>query len=435
MPHRRAPDGELVLPQTSVIDDALVGSRNRGRAAVRVLVAAAIAVAVISAPGAPSGPAWVALAVAAIYIAVSTVHVWRIPSTDVRTRADLRRALFDVVAMSGIACTVEEPRTAVLLLLCAIPLGHSLTLSASAVAAITAAAVSAVFAIWTSGILFDAYGLSDGALLLIAFALGWCGLVACLIAVERERRSIRISELSGSVQEMLGQAIRAEEMERQRVADLLHDDVLQILLATRHDIADAMDGELSLLPDARAGLEAATRRLRETIGGLRTDGVAAHSLGDGVRLLAAQSAERRSFDVNIDVEPALDDIHHPLLLSVVRDLLRDAERASAPTQLDLRLYEEDDLLLLVMRHDDRRFALGLDFTSDDDGELLEAVDHRVRAVAGTFAIERSADGHRDLRVVIPVRPPAEPGPEGPHRSTSPLGAGILRAAPPRTETS
>jgi signal transduction histidine kinase len=341
-----------------------------------------------------------------------------------------------VHAIAAIACTVQEPRTAVLLFLCALPLGHSLTLTSSAVAAMTAGAVSAVFAIWASGVLFDTYGLSDGALVLVAFALGWCGLVGCLIAVERERRSLRISELSGSVQDMLRQAIRAEEMERQRVADLLHDDVLQILLATRHDIADAMDGELSLLPDARAGLEAATRRLRETIGGLRTDGVAAHSLGDGVRLLAAQSAERRSFEVDVDVEPALDAIHQPLLLSVVRDLLRDAERSSAPTRLSLRLYEEHDQLVLVMRHDDRRFALGLDFTSDDDDELLEAVEHRVKAVAGTFVVERSAgDGHRDLHVVIPVRPPDEPGPEGPQRSTTTLGAGLLRGALPRTETS
>lgn len=410
----------------ATFDDTLAGSRNRGRAIIRVMVAAALAIVVVSSPTEPGTPALVALYGAAVYIAVTSVLVWRIPVSQVSTIADLRRALLDVLAITAVAATVEDPRTAVLLFLCAIPLGHSLTLTASAVAGITAAGVTAAFALWTSGVVFDAYGLSDGSLLLVAFALGWCGLVACLIAVERERRSVRISELSGSVQEMLRQAIRAEETERQRVADLLHDDVLQILLTTRHDIADAMDGELELLPDARAGLEAATRRLRETIGGLRTEGVAAHSLGAGVRLLTEQAAARRSSTADVQVDRRLEDVHHPLLLSVVRDLLRDAERTSAPTRLAVRIAAQDGMLVMTMVHDDRRFALGLDFTSDDEDDVLAAVDHRVRAVAGAFTVTRGVDGDRTLRVVLPIRPPDDPAPSGTPPPSDPLRAELPR---------
>ncbi|WP_022930630.1 sensor histidine kinase [Patulibacter americanus] len=425
-PDHRSPE---LVPRTAAatFDDTLAGSRNRGRAVIRVMVAAALGIVVVSSPTEPDTAALVALYATAIYIAVTSVLVWRIPVSQVSTVADLRRALLDVVAITAVAATVEDPRTAVLLFLCAIPLGHSLTLTASAVAGITAAGVTAAFALWTTGVLFDdAYGLSDGALLLVAFALGWCGLVACLIAVERERRSIRISELSGSVQEMLRQAIRAEETERQRVADLLHDDVLQILLTTRHDIADAMDGELELLPDARAGLEAATRRLRETIGGLRTEGVAAHSLGAGVRLLTEQAAARRGSTAEVQVDRRLEDIHHPLLLSVVRDLLRDAERTSAPTRLAVRIAAQDGMLVLTMVHDDRRFALGLDFTSDDEDDVLAAVDHRVRAVTGAFTVTRGVDGDRTLRVVLPIRPPDDPAPSGTPTPSDPLRAELPR---------
>jgi signal transduction histidine kinase len=340
-----------------------------------------------------------------LYVLVTTITSWRRDRagwfTDHDRRSDVVRALADVLVICVVAGAVNEPRVAVLLILCAIPLGYGLTLPASAVAVVTAVAVTGCLAVWATGPLLNTGGISEGSLLLVAFALSWCGLVACLIAVERERRAQRITKLSESVRDMLQQALRAEANERSRVADLLHDDVLQLLLATRHDISDAIDGDLELLPEARAGIEAATRRLRATIVALRDEGTGDLPVGESLRALADDAGGARGVEVSVDVDPALDGLRNPVLVSAARDLIRDAESSSAAPNVCIRASRSGAAILLVVSHDDRRFALGLDVTADA-AELLHDVEARVNALDGTLDVEHNDAGARTVTIRVPV---------------------------------
>lgn len=407
-PGRRAPAGPASAPGgTGRLDVALSVAGLQARAVFRLLASAAIAVVLLTrADDNPQAAATIVPVVVALYVLVSTASAW--PSRGAAgtragsRRADVVRALLDVAAVAAIAASVNEPRVIVLLLLCAIPLGYGLTLPAATVAMLTAVAVVGCVLVWATTGPFGTVDLDAGTLLLLAFALAWCGLVACLIAVEREHRARRIAKLSGSVRDMLGQALRAESSERARVADLLHDDVLQLLLATRHDISDAIDGDLDLLPEARAGIEAATRRLRETIVALRDEGSGDESLGVALRGLADDPTRPRAIPVAVHVDPAIVDERHPVLVAVARDAVRDAEATSAPTRMSLRVTAVGDELLLVLEHDDRRHALGV---ASDPSEALAEIATRVRAVDGVLEVRRGPAGVRTMTVRLPARPP------------------------------
>lgn len=389
---------------TELLDVALSAAGLQARAVFRVVAAVAVGVVLLARfDENPHAAATVVPLLAGVYVLVTTVLAW--PHGDgvrpwARSReADVVRALLDIAALCAVAASINEPRVTVLLLLCAVLLGYGLTLPASTVATLTAVAVTGCLVVWgTTGPLGTA-ALDEGVLLLLAFALAWCGLVACLIAVERERRARRITKLSASVRDMLRQALRAEASERARVADLLHDDVLQLLLATRHDISDAIDGDLELLPEARSGLEAATRRLRATVNALRDEGAEDETLGTALRGLADDPTGPRDATVDVEVDGALANERHPVLVAAARDVVRDAEATSAPTTVVLRAAVQHGDVVLVVQHDDRRRALGLDA---EESHLIADVATRTAALDGTFDVRHSPAGVRTVTIRLPL---------------------------------
>jgi signal transduction histidine kinase len=379
------------------------------RTVVRGTVAVTIAVLVLLGDGGTSAITLVVLGVALLYVATSTVAARRVTTASGREAADVARAFGDVVALCAVIVAVDHPPADLLLFLCAVPLGHSLTLPANVIAAVTAASVVGALAIWATGVAVHPEPVTNSDLLITSFGLVWAGLVSCLIALERERRATRITELSGTLQDLIAQVITAEETERARVADLLHDDVLQLLLVTRHDVTDALDGDTDALPRAADGIDLATRHLRRTVGGLRSEGVSARRLGDGLDQLAAQTAERRGCEVAVEVAAELRDGEHPVILSLGRDLLREIERRSTATTIEIRAFTRNRDVVLAVRHDDPRY-MGLR-ASDGPSDLLTAVDQRARAVGGSFVVSRTPDGTRLFTVLAPLVPSPAPNPD------------------------
>lgn len=429
---------DAALQSRPRLTDRISPTSEVTRTLFRLSVALLIVVIVLRGDGAVSASTLIVLIAAGLYLVTSTLLAWRPAARTSGEREELTRAIGDVLAIGAISLAAENPHSALLLVLCAIPLGHSLTLSATALAAVSAIAITVALAAWGVGIVTGLAGITDGDLLLVAFALGWSGLISCLIAIERERRANRIEELSGTLQELIGQVITAEETERRRVADLLHDDVLQLLMVTRHDVTDALEGDMTALPSAGQGIDAATRHLRETIGGLRTEGVASQRLGDGIQQLADQAARRRGFAIQVKVAPDLQDEHHPLLLSLGRDLLRDAERNSAATRMTLGILREDDDLVLVLGHDDPRFGMRL--AEPEARDAFVAIDQRTRAVGGSFKVLRLEDGRRLFTIRIPARAntheAAEPRPHrfpGLDRLRSPDGTSTTEHHQPKVQ--
>jgi signal transduction histidine kinase len=385
-----------------LIQRALGLAGLQARAVFRVLAAVAVgSLLLVNASRNEAIAATVVPVLAGLYVLVSTALSWPRDGRARRPRVDVLRAVLDTTAVCAVALAVREPRVAVLLVLCAIPLGYGLTLTASSVVGLTATAVAGCLVVWATGPVLGAQGIGDASLVLLAFAITWCGLVAGLIALERERRAARIARLSASVRDMLHQTLRAEANERTRVADLLHDDVLQLLLTTRHDITDAIDGDLDLLPDARAGLEAATRRLRETIVALREEGDDNLPLGEALSALSVDPVDGRGTRVAVEVERSVGALQNPVLAAAARDLVREAEGPSAARAVAIDLRREEQHVVLVVRHEDRRFDLGLKLPAGA-ADTLNDVAARIHALDGSLDVDHGPDGERVITIRVPV---------------------------------
>ena len=84
--------------------------------------------------------------------------------------------------------------------------------------------------------------------------LAWIGAAATLLSILLARHERVVEALLATRQRLVVEALAAEDRERKRLSEDLHDGPLQTLLAARHDLEDVVHG--------RAGGPAAGRSRR-----------------------------------------------------------------------------------------------------------------------------------------------------------------------------
>lgn len=156
---------------------------------------------------------------------------------------------------------------------------------------------------------------------------------------ERER-------LIGERQALLERSLTAADHERRRIAEHLHDDAVQALIATmlRLDHA-AATGSTEPLGRARRTLEDAVRSLRLNIMELAPFDIS----DDGIEAAVAAYAEQllEADGVEADVEIDLDDEHaigHDVLLAsyqIVREALANVRRHAQASHVTVAIRRED----------------------------------------------------------------------------------------------
>ena len=218
---------------------------------------------------------------------------------------------------------------------------------------------------------------------------------AALLADARVREAER-SRLSD-------QLITAEQDERRRLANELHDGAVQSLSG----VALLLDAGLNSIEEGR-GQEAqeiigrALERHRATIGQLRNlsfnlEPVVLRDQGFGpaVRALTDQIALAHRMHVEVDVEAAerLAEKTQAAMYQIIREALDQAVRRGPPENLSLTMRETADG--------------GVDMTIADDapGERrrrsLEELAERARSLNGDLTVDQGETGGTTLRVVLP----------------------------------
>jgi two-component system NarL family sensor kinase len=204
-------------------------------------------------------------------------------------------------------------------------------------------------------------------------------------------------------QEHLAETILAEQEERRRLADLLHDGPVQQLSA----LAQMVDAGLAaireqeneradeILARALALARNATRELRELCEDLEPRALRELGFTAAVGALARRVSTRSGVDVDLDVVHGdeLGEYAQTALFQIIRDTLDQAVRRGAPTRIDVSVRATE--------------AGGAELVVSDDGPperrstVLEALAERAAALNARFTSEVRFPRGSTIRIELP----------------------------------
>ena len=236
--------------------------------------------------------------------------------------------------------------------------------------------------------------------------LAWLGLAASLLAYLLERREQDVGRLLAARQLLVAEAIAAEERERKRLSEDLHDDAIQLLLAARHDLEDAATDDPTG-PESRAydAVTAVMRRLRQAISELHPYLLDRAGIESALTQAAERAARRGGFELDVQVDrdgPAPSD---QLLLRCGSELLVNVARHARASHVELELRRVGGEDVLTVTDDGCGFDEAVLEDRLREGHIgVLSLRERAEAVGGALEIV-TAPG-RGTRIT--VRVPAEP---------------------------
>lgn len=128
----------------------------------------------------------------------------------------------------------------------------------------------------------------------------------------------------------------AEDRARRRIAQLIHDDALQSLLAANQDLIEAAPGRIGVTR-AHEVVSATIEHLREAMLALHPVTLERGGLESALGAVARQAERQGGFEVDLAVAPEALERNDALVLAVARELLSNAARHSGATKVELRV--------------------------------------------------------------------------------------------------
>jgi len=186
---------------------------------------------------------------------------------------------------------------------------------------------------------------------------------------------------------LVAQVIDAEDQGRRRIAQLIHDDSLQALLAANQELIEAAPGRAQV-ERAHEVVEATISRLREAMMALHPVTLEQGGFEQALGAVARQAGRQGSFGVSIDLDPQALGVADELMLALARELLTNAARHSEASAVEVRLWREGDAIALEVADDGRGMTASRREEALAEGHIgLASVNERVRAAGGVFEIE------------------------------------------------
>jgi PAS domain S-box-containing protein len=227
----------------------------------------------------------------------------------------------------------------------------------------------------------------------------------------RAARALRESERMR--REVVASMLQAEEVERSRIATELHDDTVQVMIASlmamdRVALVAQRAGTLQLesaVSIARATLEEATDRTRRLMFELRPAVLTRDGLVAAVRVLAQQVA--RETGASARVRGALGRYDHALeelLYRSVQEALANVRKHARAEVITVTLRERGGSIAAEVCDDGLGFDV-VDARSRSSAALhmgLDALYERVRAVGGTASITSAPGQGTCVRFAVPL---------------------------------
>lgn len=284
-----------------------------------------------------------------------------------------------------------------------LPIGAALLLRPALTAAASAVAVGLYAAIALSypdptAVRSDAVGFE----VIQGVFLIWMGAAATLLSWLLGRRAREVAALAASRGRLVAQALDADDRARRRLAEALHDDALQNLLAARQLLGPRDDGDLELVAE---GLDRSVQQIRDAVFELHPYLLEHAGLRAALQAVADRAGERGGFAPVVRVEPAAEGVHDQLVFSLARELLANAAKHANAQHLELDVTRTDDAVRLRVSDDGRGLDLERVRAAPLRGHIgLASSAERVQAIGGSFSLARGP-GDRGTRVEVELPAP------------------------------
>ena len=324
---------------------------QRLRAVLRLMLVAVMVLAVIASTPRSSWPAQLGLVAGYAVLAVLSgyVRLQQHPSTE-RLRSLEPMMPIDIAAI----CVLQllSPGSYLMLgLLAFLPFFIATQAGQRAAIMSVAAIIGGAAAVLADPVFRRQMSAPEIVAVLVMLAL----LCVCSYTVSRvqQRRLAGIARLTATRALLLADVMSAEERERRRVAEALHDGPLQTLLAARQDLRDAVGPNPDLSGVARASelLTDVARELRQTTRELHPSVLEEGGLEHAVRGLLDTFAERTGSAVDCSIDYPSQHAEDATLYGVARELLTNVARHAGAGRVVLTLRDDGGEATLEVRDD------------------------------------------------------------------------------------
>lgn len=216
------------------------------------------------------------------------------------------------------------------------------------------------------------------------------------------KQSRAIADLAQARGELVSQLMLAEERTRQRIAEVLHDDALQLLLAAHQDLLEAAPGREGV-SRAQHAMEGTIERLREAVAALHP---VTHQEGDLQTALGAivrQQATRGGFRYTVRVEPEAAGVQDRLVVSATQELVTNVAKHARASRCSVSVEREAAMIRLEVADDGVGIPEGRQTAALRDGHIgLASTIQRMKAIGGEGEVSCPAGGGTVVRALIPV---------------------------------
>ena len=198
----------------------------------------------------------------------------------------------------------------------------------------------------------------------------------------------------------------AEERERRRLANELHEQVGQILAAARIKLG-ALAAEvqspagLATLQEAREHVEVSIRYIRSLTGEISPPVLYEMGFASAVVWLARQIRDQHGIEVELQQHPIAwppCDDSQILLFIIFRDLLTQVAGQARPREIKISLRTEGKILHIRVEHDGLEVSDG----GAHPGLTLFSIRERLAWIGGTVAVEATPGQGAVITLKVPL---------------------------------
>jgi two-component system, NarL family, sensor kinase len=230
----------------------------------------------------------------------------------------------------------------------------------------------------------------------------WIGIAATLFSGLLAARTQRLAELARGRRRLLADVMTAEDRSRRILAETLHDNAIQNVLASRQDVEDAAK------TGSREDLDRAYRHLSETAVALRSAIFELHphvleqaGLEKALRAVAEQASRRAGFAVDLHLDYPARHPDEALLLRAAREFIDNAAKHAHASLVTITLASEDEVVLTIADDGSGFDPRMLDRVVADAHIGLLSQRERIEAAGGTLTIASTVGRGATVTVRLP----------------------------------